>query len=158
MFLITLRTHYDLVILITWAQSLAQAVVFHQTFLISTLINFFFLRNLIISFFVINWLVLKTRRQIYNFRIHFVSKNFKIFPSGRCSRNYNKFCNDTMSEIHKKNFAKYKGGLKLPAFPLVFTEHCSNKLIKLMTDDDKYWTTWRRRWKRADQWINLELA
>ena len=47
------------------------------------------------------------------------------------------FDNDTMSEIHKKLLAKYKGELKLPATPLVITEHCSNKLINLMTDEDK---------------------
>ena len=47
------------------------------------------------------------------------------------------FENDNMSEIHKKLLAKYKGELKLPATPLVITEHCSNKLINLMTDKDK---------------------
>ena len=48
-----------------------------------------------------------------------------------------KFDNNIKSEIHKKHLAKYKGELKLPTTPLVFTEHCSNKLIKLMTDGDK---------------------
>ena len=47
------------------------------------------------------------------------------------------FDNDTMSEIHKNLLAKFNEELKLPAFPLAFTEHCSNKLIKLMTDEDK---------------------
>ena len=37
----------------------------------------------------------------------------------------------------KKVLATYTGDLKLPTIPLAFTEHCSNKLIKLMTDDDK---------------------
>ena len=47
-----------------------------------------------------------------------------------------KLDNNIMSEIHKKRLAKNKGELKLPTTPLVFTEHCSNKLIKLMTDGD----------------------
>ena len=42
-----------------------------------------------------------------------------------------------MSDIHKKLLAKYKGDLKLPDTPLSLTEHCSNKLIRLMTDEDK---------------------
>ena len=42
-----------------------------------------------------------------------------------------------MSEIHKKLLAKYKGERKLPTTTLVFTDHCSNKLIKLMTDEYK---------------------
>ena len=45
--------------------------------------------------------------------------------------------NDTMSDVHKKLLAKYKGDLKLPDTPLSFTEHCSNKIITLMTDEDK---------------------
>ena len=47
------------------------------------------------------------------------------------------FHNDTMSDLHKKLLAKYKGDLKLPDTPLSLTDHCSNKLIKLMTDEDK---------------------
>ena len=39
-----------------------------------------------------------------------------------------------MSDIHKKLLTKYKGDLKLPDTPLSLTEHCSNKLIRLMTD------------------------
>ena len=42
-----------------------------------------------------------------------------------------------MSDWHKKLLAKYKGDLKLPDTPLSLTDHCSNKLIKLMTDEDK---------------------
>ena len=42
-----------------------------------------------------------------------------------------------MTEIHQTLLAKYKGDLRLPAMPLAFREHCSNKLIKLMTDEDK---------------------
>ena len=48
-----------------------------------------------------------------------------------------KFDNDIISEIHKKLLAKYKGELKLPTTPLVFTDHCFSKLIKLMTDENK---------------------
>ena len=47
------------------------------------------------------------------------------------------FNNDTKSDIHKKLLAKYKGDLKLPDTPLSLTDHCSNKLIELMTDEDK---------------------
>ena len=47
------------------------------------------------------------------------------------------FDNNITSEIHKKLLAKYKGELKFPNTPLVFTEHYSNKLIKIKTDDDK---------------------
>ena len=42
-----------------------------------------------------------------------------------------------MSDLHKKLLAKYKRDIKLPDTPLSLTDHCSNKLIKLMTDDDK---------------------
>ena len=42
-----------------------------------------------------------------------------------------------MSDLHKKLLAKYKGDLKLPDTPLSLTDHCSKKLIKLMTDEDK---------------------
>ena len=42
-----------------------------------------------------------------------------------------------MSDLHKKLLAKYKGDLKLPDTPLSLTNHCSNKLIKLMTDEHK---------------------
>ena len=42
-----------------------------------------------------------------------------------------------MSDIHEKLLAKYKGDLKIPDTPLSFTEHCSNKLIRLMTDEEK---------------------
>ena len=44
------------------------------------------------------------------------------------------FNNDIMSDIHKKLLAKYKGDLRLPDNPLSLSIHCSNKLIKLMTD------------------------
>ena len=47
------------------------------------------------------------------------------------------FNNDIMSDIHEKLLAKYKGDLKIPDTPLSFTEHCSNKLIRLMTDEEK---------------------
>ena len=47
------------------------------------------------------------------------------------------FNNDIMSDIHKKLLAKYKGDLRLPDNPLSLSDHCSNKLIKLMTDEDK---------------------
>ena len=42
-----------------------------------------------------------------------------------------------MSDLHKKFLAKYKGDLKLPDTPLSLADHCSNKLIKLMTDEDE---------------------
>ena len=42
-----------------------------------------------------------------------------------------------MSDLHKKLLAKYKGDLRFPDNPLSLTDHCSNKLIKLMTDEDK---------------------
>ena len=42
-----------------------------------------------------------------------------------------------MSDLHKKLLAKYKGDLILPDIPLSLTDHCSNKLIKLMSDEDK---------------------
>ena len=42
-----------------------------------------------------------------------------------------------MSDIHENLLAKYKGDLKLPETPLSFSEHCSNRLISLMTDEDK---------------------
>ena len=45
--------------------------------------------------------------------------------------------NDILSEIHKKLLAKQMGELKLPKTSLVFTEHCSNKLIKMMTDEEQ---------------------
>ena len=48
---------------------------------------------------------------------------------------------DTTSNItperHKTLLAKYKGEVKLPNNPLEFTEHCSNNLNKIMTDEDK---------------------
>ena len=47
------------------------------------------------------------------------------------------FNNDIMSDIHKKLLVKYKGDLKLPDTPLSFTGNCSNKLIRLMTDEGK---------------------
>ena len=47
------------------------------------------------------------------------------------------FNNDTMSDLHKKLVVKYKGDLRLPDNPLSLTDQCSNKLIKLMTDEDK---------------------
>ena len=47
------------------------------------------------------------------------------------------FNNDTMSDIHKKLLANYKEDLKLPDTPLSLTDHCSNKLIRLKTDEDK---------------------
>ena len=46
------------------------------------------------------------------------------------------FNDDTMSDLHEKLLAKYKGDLRLPDNPLSLTDHCSNKLIKLMTDED----------------------
>ena len=42
-----------------------------------------------------------------------------------------------MSDLHKKLLAKYTGDLRLPDNPLSLSDHCSNKLIKLMTDEDK---------------------
>ena len=51
-----------------------------------------------------------------------------------------KFDNDIMSEIHKKFLSKYKGELKLLTTPLVFTDHCSNKWIKMIIDEDKILT------------------
>ena len=42
-----------------------------------------------------------------------------------------------MSDLHKKLLAKHKGDLRLPDNPLSLTDHCSNELIKLMTDEDK---------------------
>ena len=42
-----------------------------------------------------------------------------------------------MLDIHKKLLAKYKGDLKLPDTPSSFIEHCSNRLIRLMTEEDK---------------------
>ena len=42
-----------------------------------------------------------------------------------------------MSDLHKKLLAKYKGDLRLPENPLSLSDHCSNKLIKLMTDEYK---------------------
>ena len=42
-----------------------------------------------------------------------------------------------MSDNHKNLIAKYKGDLKLPESPLSFTEHCTNKLVRLMTDENK---------------------
>ena len=42
-----------------------------------------------------------------------------------------------MSDLHKKLLAQYKGDLRLPDNPLSLSDHCSNKLIKLMTDEDK---------------------
>ena len=48
-----------------------------------------------------------------------------------------KFDNDTMTGIHKKLLAKYKGDLKLRVTPLSFKENCSNRLIRLMTDEGK---------------------
>ena len=47
------------------------------------------------------------------------------------------FNNGRVSDIHKKLLAKYTGDLKLPDTPLSLTEHCSNKLIRLLTDEDK---------------------
>ena len=47
------------------------------------------------------------------------------------------FNNDMMSDIYKKLLAKYKVDLKLPDSALPLTDHCSNKLMKLMTDEDK---------------------
>ena len=47
------------------------------------------------------------------------------------------FDNDIISEIDKKILAKYIGELKLPSTPLVLTEHCSKKLLKLMTNEEK---------------------
>ena len=47
------------------------------------------------------------------------------------------FNNDIMSDIHQKLLTKYKGDLKLPDTPLSLTDHCSNKLIRLMADEDK---------------------
>ena len=40
-------------------------------------------------------------------------------------------------KVHKKLLAKHKRDLKLPATPLAFRKHCSNNLIKLMTEEDK---------------------
>ena len=42
-----------------------------------------------------------------------------------------------MSDLHKKLLAKYKGDLRSPDNPLSLSDHCSNKLIELMTDEDK---------------------
>ena len=42
-----------------------------------------------------------------------------------------------MSDIHKKLLARYKGDLKLPDTPLSYSEYCSNRLIRLMADEDK---------------------
>ena len=47
-----------------------------------------------------------------------------------------------MSQIHQKIIAKYKVDLKLASSPLVFTEHCSNKLYLMMTDEDKTLKDW----------------
>ena len=47
------------------------------------------------------------------------------------------FHNDIMSDIHKKLLARYKGDLKLPDTPLSYSEYCSNRLIRLMADEDK---------------------
>ena len=44
--------------------------------------------------------------------------------------------NDIMSDIRKKLLTKYKGDLKLPDIPLSLTENCSNKQIRLITDED----------------------
>ena len=59
-----------------------------------------------------------------------------------------------MSDIHKQLLAKYKGDLKLPDTPLSFTEHCSNKLMRLMTDEDKI----LKDVKKADHWTDSELT
>ena len=64
------------------------------------------------------------------------------------------FDNDIMSDIHKQILAKYKGDLKLPDTPLSFTEHCSNKLMRLMTDEDKI----LKDVKKADHWTDSELT
>ena len=42
-----------------------------------------------------------------------------------------------MSDLQKKLLVKYKGDLKLPDTPPSLKDHCSNKLMKLMTDQDK---------------------
>ena len=42
-----------------------------------------------------------------------------------------------MSDLQKKILSKNNGDLSLPDNPLSFSDHCSNKLIKLMTDKDK---------------------
>ena len=65
-----------------------------------------------------------------------------------------KFENDIMSEIHQKLLTKYKGELKLPSFPLVFTDHCSNKLIRMMTDEDKILKDVKKWEKKKDHWID----
>ena len=64
------------------------------------------------------------------------------------------FNNDIMSDIHKKLLARYKGYLKLPDTPSSLTEHCSNKLFRLMTDEDKI----LKVVKKADHWIDSELT
>ena len=65
-----------------------------------------------------------------------------------------KFENDIMSEIHQKLLTKYKGELKLPSSLLVFTDHCSNKLIRMMTDEDKILKDVKKWGKKKDHWID----
>ena len=47
------------------------------------------------------------------------------------------FENDIMTDIHKKILAKNKGNLKLPDTQLTFTQHRSNRIIRVITDEDK---------------------
>ena len=42
-----------------------------------------------------------------------------------------------MSQIHKILLSKNKRDLKLPSSPSSFADHCSTKLIQLMTNEDK---------------------
>ena len=67
-----------------------------------------------------------------------------------------KFDSDIMSERHQKLLTKYKGELKLPSSPLVFTDHCLNKLIRMMTDEDKILKGVKKWGKKKDHWIDSE--
>ena len=42
-----------------------------------------------------------------------------------------------MSDLHQNLLTKYMGELKLSSSPLVFTDHFSNKIIRMMTEEDK---------------------
>ena len=61
-----------------------------------------------------------------------------------------------MSQIHKTLLTKYKRDIKLPSSGLSYAEHCSNKLIELMTNDDKNLIEVKTALQMGFHWKNLE--
>ena len=92
MFLIMFQTQYEFVFLITRAQSVVQAVVFHLISPNSILIKFSSQTKILSLFFItvsiIKRVISKTRSYLYTYRIPISDKLFEFIPSGGKPRSF----------------------------------------------------------------------